>query len=177
MYLDAGRARTRRERYDEKSKSKIKLPVAIATVNFSFDENLAFMIRGAACFGMSEVFVIGKLPDRSYLNPRTGSLYDYVSFKTFSTPRQFIDYCHANDYNIVSVELTDDAYSVYDYDFNFSEKTVIVLGNEETGVPAEILLRNDSIFIPMNGPGYCLNVSQAGTAIMSEYCRQYSLQR
>jgi tRNA G18 (ribose-2'-O)-methylase SpoU len=175
MFLDTNRDKTRRERYNEKLKSNIMLPAAIATINFLFDENLAFMIRSAACFGISDVFVIGTLPDRSYLNTRTGSLYDYVSFKTFSNPRQFTAYCNANGYKIVSVELTDDAQSIYDYEFNFEEKTIIVLGNEQTGVPAEILLRNDSIYIPMNGPGYCLNVSQAGTAVMSEYCRQYSL--
>jgi len=90
---------------------------------------------------------------------------------------RFIEYCKANDYKKVAVELNESAESVFEYDFNFLEKTVFVLGNEETGVPAEISLRNDSVFIPMNGPGYCLNVSHAGTAVMSEYCRQYFLNK
>ena len=175
MFLDNNRDKTRRERYREKSKTRVRLPLAIATVNFSFDENLAFIIRSAACFGVEEIFVIGSLPDRSYLNPRTGSLYDFVKFRTFANPRDFSQFCETNNYNRVAVELSEKSESVYDYKFNLREQTVIVLGNERTGVPAEILLNNDSVFIPMNGPGYCLNVSQAGTAVVSEYCRQYFL--
>jgi tRNA G18 (ribose-2'-O)-methylase SpoU len=177
MYLDTKRRKTRRERYNEKLKRAREIPLAIATVNFSFDENLAFLIRSAACFGVRDIFIIGSLPDRSFLNPRSGSLYDYINFKTFPNPMRFIEYCKANDYKKVAVELNESAESVFEYDFNFLEKTVFVLGNEETGVPAEISLRNDSVFIPMNGPGYCLNVSHAGTAVMSEYCRQYFLNK
>jgi len=172
MFIDAERSKTRRQRYDEKAKSNLKLPVAVATINFSFDENLAFIIRSAACFGITDLFVIGRIPDRSYLNPRTGSLLDYVNITSFSNPRQFIEFCKAKEYKQVSVELTENAHSVYEYEFSQTEKTMLILGNERTGIPAEILLKNDSVYIPMNGPGYCLNVSQAGTAVMSEYCRQ-----
>jgi len=173
MFLDTKRSKTRRERYSEKIKDAIEVPLAIATVSFSFDENLAFLIRSAACFGVRDIFVMGSLPDRSFLNPRSGSLYDYMRFKTFSNPMYFNEFCDNNSYKRVAVELTEDAESVFDYKFNFEEKIVLVLGNEETGVPAEISLKNDSIFIPMNGLGYCLNVSHAGTAVMSEYCRQF----
>lgn len=177
MFLDKNRSKTRRERYDEKLKSVREVPLAIATVSFSFDENLAFLVRSAACFGVRDIFVIGSLPDRSFLNPRSGSLYDYVDFKTFSNPMRFSEYCRSNAYKQVAVELTESAESIFEYDFDFSEKTVLVFGNEKTGVPAEISINNDSIFIPMNGPGYCLNVSQTGTAVMSEYCRQYFLNK
>ena len=51
--------------------------------------------------------------------------------------------------------------------------TCLVLGHEKTGVPVEFIINGDSIYIPMPGIGFCLNTSQAGTAIMTEYVRQY----
>ena len=174
MFLDLNRDNSRRERYNNKKKAAIELPAAIAAISFDFDDNIAFLLRSAACFGITELFVIGKTPDRSFLNPKSGSLYDYVTINSFANPAEFVEFARENEYNIVAVELCDGAKNLHDYRFSFDKKTILLLGNETTGVPGDIVLRNDTVYIPMPGAGYCLNVSQAGTVVMNEYYRQYS---
>ena len=173
MLLDIDRQNTRRERYNSKQKDAINIPAAVAAISFDFDENIAFLLRSAACFGISDLFIIGKPPDRSYLNSRSGSLYDYVSIKSFSNTLEFTRFAKENGYKIVAIELCDDAQNLYEYNFSFEEKSILLLGHETTGVPGDIVLRNDTVYIPMPGVGYCLNVSQAGTVVMNEYYRQY----
>tara|TARA_Y100000034_G_scaffold136504_1_gene213418 strand:- start:1800 stop:2348 length:549 start_codon:yes stop_codon:yes gene_type:complete len=167
------RIQSRRDRYDKKQATSIQLPVAVATISFDHDDNLAFLIRSAACFGIPDVFVIGKLPERSFLNSKSGSLYDYVNIKSFSNMLAFTEYARKNDYKIVAAEICYNAKNIYEYKFSFDQKTILLLGNETSGVPGDITLTNDTVYIPMPGPGYCLNVSQAGTVVMSEYYKQY----
>jgi len=167
------RQETRRQRYNGKKNDAISLPLSIVTVNFDFDDNLAFTIRTAACYGVGTIYVIGSVPDRSFLNSRSGSLYDYVDIYSFSQPRDFTEFAKKNGYNIVSAELSDDSVSLFDYKFDMDTHTCLVLGHETTGVPIECTLNGDNVFIPMLGVGFCLNTSQTGTAIMTEYVRQY----
>jgi len=174
MFLDSNRDNSRRERYDKKKKAAIELPAAIAAISFDFDDNIAFLLRSAACFGITDVFIIGKAPDRSFLNSKSGSLYDYVTINSFSNPAELISFAKENGYKVVAVELCDGSRNLHDYKFSFDKKTILFLGNETTGVPGDIVLRNDTVYIPMPGPGYCLNVSQAGTVVMNEYYKQYS---
>ena len=173
MINNSKRSLTRRQRYSKKKDVAINIPLSIATISFDYDENLAFLIRSAACYGVKNIYVIGKVPPRSFLNSKSGSLYDYVSIRSFSRPTDFLSFCEDEGYNIVSSEITDNSYSLHSYSFDTESKTVIVIGNETSGVPMDILMRSDCVEIPMSGSGYCLNASQAGTVMISEYCRQY----
>lgn len=75
--------------------------------------------------------------------------------------------------NIVSAELGEYATNLEDYKFDFTKPLCIVLGHEETGVPADILYNSDRVFIEMTGVGYCLNTSQAGNIMLYEAIKQY----
>jgi len=172
FYQHTFREKTRRERYDSKRLDSSELNLSIATINFSFDENLAFIIRSAACFGVKNIYVIGSVPPRSFLNSRSGSLYDYVDIKSFSRPTDFLRFCRENEFDIYSLDLTDKSESIYDFSFSGERHSVMVLGHETVGVPSEILFNSRHIHIPMPGVGYCLNVSQAGTVAISEFVRK-----
>jgi tRNA G18 (ribose-2'-O)-methylase SpoU len=137
-----------------------------------FDDNLAFLIRSVACFGVDNLYVIGSVPPRSKLNSKSGSLYDYVNIKQFKNPSSFLSYSRENSLNLISLELNENSRSIYDFEFDFSKNNVIILGHETQGVPNILLFNSQAIHIPMPGVGFCLNVSQAGTAAMSEFCRQ-----
>ena len=166
------RDNTRRERYDLKKESSKELNLSIATINFSVNDNLAFMIRSAACFGVKNIYVIGSIPPRSFLNPKSGSLYDYVNLKSFSKPSCFLRFCRENNFDLYSVDLTERSKSIYDSSFPKENHSVMVFGHETTGIPVEILINSKHIHIPMPGVGFCLNVSQAGTAAVSEFYRK-----
>jgi tRNA G18 (ribose-2'-O)-methylase SpoU len=171
------RSETRIERYLEKQVKAVRLPASLVAINFQIDENLAYVIRTAACYGIDTVNVIGSIPSRKVLYNPSGSLVDFVKFNQFSTPSQFVSYAKERGWRMVSAELSEGAVSLFDYKFSFEGHTAIVLGNETSGVPAEILLNSDKVFIPMWGPGFCLNTSQTGTAFVNEYCRQYASRR
>lgn len=168
----SARNNTRRERYDLKKDSSKNLNLSIATINFSVNDNLAFMIRSAACFGVKNIYVIGSVPPRSFLNSKSGSLYDYVDIKSFSRPSEFLKFCRENNFDLYSIDLTDISSSIYETKFSKKNHSVMVLGHETTGIPVEILINSKHLHIPMPGVGFCLNVSQAGTVAISEFYRK-----
>jgi len=169
------RSETRRQRYEKKSQIAQTMPVSICAVNFGIDENLALTIRAAACYGAESVMVIGSIPDHSYLRPRSGSTIDLVNLKQFSNPHDFLQYATDNDYHLVSAELCENAVDIVDYSFPMNKKVIIIMGNEYTGVPAEVIFNSDPVYINMRGSGYCLNTMQTGTVFLNEYSRQYSI--
>ena len=164
---------TRRQRYDIKQNSRNALPLSMCCVNFEHDGNLGFLIRSAACFGASAVHVIGSVPTRRQLNPISGSLYDYVKIQQYKNPGHFLDYAKSNNVRLVAAEICEGSRAISSYNFDFSSHVAVVVGNETTGVPVEILKNSDVIHIPMPGPGYCLNTSQAANILLYEATMQY----
>ena len=167
------RDKTRRERYDEKARNARTFPISLVCINFQCDGNLGYLIRAAACFGAEHVHVIGDLPKRSELNAPSGSLYDYVKIKNHSSPHAFLNYIRDNQIRLVSAEICEGAQSLASYNFDFSSPLALVVGNEELGIPVEILKNSEKVHIPMPGVGYCLNTSQAANILIYEAVKQY----
>ncbi len=170
---DYFRQKTRLERILDKQDSAVKLPFSISTINLDLDENLALLIRAAACFGAKEFLVIGKVPPRSFLQPKTGSLVDFVDIKSFANPLAYMSYIRENNIQIVSAEKYDEAVDLRNYKFSFDRETTLVLGHETLGVPLDILINSDVVCIASPGVGFTLNVAQAGAIVMYEYVAQY----
>jgi tRNA G18 (ribose-2'-O)-methylase SpoU len=63
---------------------------------------------------------------------------------------------------------------IYEHEFDFLQRTCIVVGNESYGISSEILLNSNMIHVPMPGVGYCLNTAQAANVILYEAARQYN---
>lgn len=75
-------------------------------------------------------------------------------------------------YNLVAAETTDEAISLYDY--NFPQNTILVLGHEVTGVQKEILDASaQTVAIPMLGHKISLNVAASFAVLAYDYYRQY----
>lgn len=174
MVSPSFRSESRRNRYDRRVASAQKLPIAVATINFGCDENLGYIIRAAACFGCAEIHVVGRIPDRTFLKSVSGSLVDYVNLIQHSNPHDLLSYAQDHGMILVSAELHDKSIELEDYEFNFDHKTCIVLGNENWGVPEEIIYNSDVVMIPMTGVGACLNTAQTGNIILYEFNRQFA---
>lgn len=170
------RNQTRRQRYAQKAKTAKTFPISVATVNFLHDGNLAFVIRSAVCFGAEAVHVIGSLPDYGELKRLSGSMVDFVKIIQHNNPSSFLDYCRQNDINLVSAEISEEAEELEDYIPDFSRPNCIVVGHEETGVPAEISMNSDNVFIDMPGVGYCLNTSQTANIFLHKFVNLYQSQ-
>ena len=170
----SNRLQTRRERYNTKTSRARLFPVSLVSINFLSDDNLAFLIRSAVCFGAASVKVIGAVPERNKIYNKSGSTLDYVKLEQFSSVEQYLD--HLDDKTqVVCAELCEGAQSIFDFKFDFSHHTDIIVGNEEVGIVGVLTERFPSIYIPMPGAGFCLNTSQAGNIMLYEYIKQYEL--
>ena len=99
------RDKTRKERYDNKRSIAKNYPIGLCCVNFKHDGNFAYLVRAAACFGANTIHVIGSPPPRSVVNSLSGSLYDYVEIKKYSSPMDFLEYIRDNQIKLVSAEI------------------------------------------------------------------------
>jgi len=168
------RQATRRQRYDSKLKNAKKYPISLCAINFRIDDNLGHLIRSAACFGADRIYVVGHLPSRADIKGSSGSLYDYVTIEQFSTPREFVAEMQNREIKIIAAELVEGARPLDSFNFSFDSDICLVVGNEQTGVPPEILVSSDVIYIPMPGLGYCLNTAQAANIVLYEAVRQHA---
>jgi tRNA G18 (ribose-2'-O)-methylase SpoU len=171
---DFNRNLTRRQRYESKLSSAVTINASICTVNFGCDENLGYIIRSAACFGISTVHVIGAVPDRGFLSPVSGTLLDFVEIRQHASPGDFLRFSRDSCMHLVAAELVASSVSIYGYEFPIGH-TCVIVGNERTGVPAEILHHSDVVHVPMPGVGFCLNTAQVGNIMLFELNRQLSM--
>jgi len=163
---------TRRQRYLGKAASAKFLPIEICTINFGIDQNLGFLIRAAACFGVQKINVVGSIPERSKLKSFSGSLYDYVALESFSNPRKYLEYAKNENRPIISAEISNSSKPISSVDFCSYGNFHLVMGNESTGVPEEIIRQSTAVHVPMPGIGYCLNTSQAANIFLYEISKQ-----
>ncbi len=168
------REETRRQRYDNKLKTAKKYPISLCAINFRVDDNLGYLVRSAACFGAQRLCVVGHVPPRRYLKASSGSLMDYVEIEQFSRPSEFLTQMQLEGTQVVAAELVEGARSLASYNFNFDCSICLVVGNEQTGIPTEILAKSDVVYIEMPGVGYCLNTSQAANILLYEAVRQFN---
>ena len=167
------REETRRQRYDKKLKTAKKFPISLCTINFRIDDNLGYLVRSAACFGAERLYVIGHVPDRSRIKASSGSLTDYVEIIQFSRPSEFLTQMELEGIKVISAELVEGARPLSSYTFDFSRPVCLVVGNEQVGVPTEILMQSEVLYIPMPGVGYCLNTAQAANILLYEAVKQF----
>lgn len=157
------REETRRERYNKKLQIAKFFPISVVTIEFQSDNNLGQVIRSAACFGIRDVHVIGSIPDYQTLKRLSGSTHYCVNLIQHKNPYEFLDYKRKESLQskIVSVELTEDAIELKEYK-RTGEHIFVVVGNETTGVPVDIIKNSDEVlYIKMHGTGFCLNTAMA----------------
>ena len=75
-------------------------------------------------------------------------------------------------YRLVGLEQTTNSVSMHSY--SFSRRTVLVIGNERTGLTEDILkLLDDVVEIPVYGMPHSFNAATAASMALYEYCRQF----
>lgn len=170
------RSETRNQRHERKLKTAVRLPVSVATINFRSDPNVAFVLRACAAFGSYQMHLIGSMPNRHIMNALSGSTYDYVDVIQYSSPEAFMEIARKRNAKVVAFELPSDnfpAISIEEYEFDFSQENIIVVGNETLGVPPSILQHADRVFIPLGGIGFSLNTSQAANIALYIASQQF----
>ncbi|SEF70690.1 RNA methyltransferase, TrmH family [Caloramator fervidus] len=107
-------------------------------------------------------------------NPKTlrstmGSIFR-VPMIYFDSFYDAIEFLKRNDFKIYATCLEA---SQFIYDYDFKEKTAIIIGNEASGIPYEhISLSTYKVKIPMLGKAESLNAAVASAVIIYEVVRQ-----
>jgi tRNA(Leu) C34 or U34 (ribose-2'-O)-methylase TrmL len=170
------RRKTRRERYEEKAPNAQTMPISVACIDLSIGVNVAHIIRATACFGGFEACLIGGMAKRSIINDLSGSNYDYMRVRQFSTPEDFVCYCKSEGIRMVALELPSESFPAVPlkgFEFDFERRTCFIVGHESFGVPVEILAASEVVFIELKGFGACLNVAQTANIVLFEAARRY----
>jgi tRNA G18 (ribose-2'-O)-methylase SpoU len=78
----------------------------------------------------------------------------------------------SDGYRLVGLEQTTNSTSMHSY--SFERRSVLVVGNERTGLTPEILeLLDDVVEIPVYGLPHSFNAATAASMALYEYCRQF----
>jgi tRNA (guanosine-2'-O-)-methyltransferase len=81
-------------------------------------------------------------------------------------PLRWLEQQHVHGSHLVGVELVDEAIRLADLPAA-DRRTVMILGHESDGIPADVLSMLDcAVEIPMIGTGHSLNVAVAGSLVL-----------
>ena len=131
--------------------------------------NLSHIVRSCGCFGIGRVIACGhaKIDERI---ARDGA--ESVVLEVHRTLPPVLDRLRAEGHEIVGLEQATGSESLFT--FTFAPRTVIVVGNERTGLEQPELDRLDRVAeIPMAGMPHSLNAATTAAIAIYEYCRQF----
>ncbi len=78
----------------------------------------------------------------------------------------------SDGYRLVGLEQTTNSENIHNY--KFVRRTALVVGNERTGLTADILeILDDVVEIPVYGLPHSFNAATATSMTLFEYCRQF----
>ena len=131
--------------------------------------NLSRMVRLAGCAGVVKIITSGN----SKVDPKIArDGVDCVEIEKRRSLVPVLKSLKSDGYRIVGLEQTDDSHLIYEY--QFAEKTALLIGHERHGITEEELkVVDDCIEIPVYGMPHSYNVVTATTMGVYEYCRQF----
>jgi len=130
--------------------------------------NLSHIVRTCGCFGVTRVIACGaaRLHDRI---ARDGA--ESVDLEVHRSLPPILDRLRSEGYEIVGLEQTTQSASLFG--FSFVPRTVLVVGNERTGLEEDVLAKLDRVAeIPMYGLPHSLNAATSASIAIYEYCRR-----
>lgn len=140
--------------------------------NIRSSHNVGSIFRTADAAGIGKIYLAGITPSPidKYGRPNTRltkvslGAENFVVWEKVKSTARLIDKLKAQGYNILAVEQSDKSEPLFKVKLTktSARKSVLVLGNEITGLPPGLLKRADTIVeIPMAGKKESLNVAVA----------------
>lgn len=144
-----------------------RLNYGVLIMNLLYDNNAGNIVRSANAFGAAEIILYGhkKFDRRASVGAEFYSHFRHLKFA------QDLDALFAEYDTVVAIENTLDATPLEDFKWNAAKKTLMVFGQESSGIPQEILEKCDSVVgIVQRGSVRSLNVAVAAGIVMNDYC-------
>jgi tRNA G18 (ribose-2'-O)-methylase SpoU len=131
--------------------------------------NLSHIVRTCGCFGIAKVIACGAAGIHGRI-ARDGA--ESVEVAVHRSLPPVLDRLREEGYEIVGLEQATRSESLFR--FSFASRTVLVIGNERTGLEEAELDRLDRVAeIPMAGMPHSLNAATSAAIAVYEYCRQW----
>jgi tRNA G18 (ribose-2'-O)-methylase SpoU len=137
--------------------------------------NVGAIFRSSDAAGITELVLAGITPYPPHNRiPKTAlGAIDSINWKHTRDKQQVITELQEKQIKIVSVELTENSETMWD--FSFPEPVAVIFGNEVSGVSPEFLAASSAVVkIPMFGQKESLNVATCFGIIIYEIIRQYT---
>ena len=150
---------------------------SVVCCNIGNDFNIATVIRNANAFLAREVAVYG---NRKYDRRGTVGTHHYTNFRhvrDISSLSDYLDMLRMSmvdknmGFKVIGVDNVPEAKDVNAYEFDSNHHYVFVFGQEQIGVPSDVLnICDDVLYIPQYGSVRSINVGCASSIIMNNYC-------
>ena len=155
-----------------------KMPVVVVLDNIRSMHNVGSVFRTADAFLIEGIYLCGYTPRPPHRDIHKTALgaTETVTWKYFQDIREGLQQLKEEGYKIFAVEQVDKSIPLQELTTQHSGKTVVVFGNEVSGVGDEALKMCDgSVEIPQWGMKHSLNISIAAGIVLWELARVYKL--
>jgi tRNA G18 (ribose-2'-O)-methylase SpoU len=143
--------------------------LVVACAPMRSNVNLSRIVRTAGCCGVRRVICCGTAKVVEKIARETGSELEIEVHRTLPP---VLDRLRREGYQLVALEQTSGSQSLFE--FRFERRTVVVVGNERSGIEPDVLkLVEHAVEIPVYGLPYSHNAATAAAMALYEYCRQY----
>ena len=147
-------------------------PFAVLMEHLQGDFNIGTIVRTANAMGAEKMFYTGK---KKWDKRGAVGTYNYTMVEYLQDIRDVLQTVKNNNYTVVSLECRDGARSLYD--FEWPEKSLIVVGEEGDGLSEEMIRASDYIVeIPQYGSVRSMNAATAAGIAMYDYVCKYQKQ-
>ena len=153
-----------------------KYPLCILANDIELAANVGSLFRIADALGVEKIFLCGHspVPPNSKINKTARSTEKTVPYEYAGNALDIIRRLKAENYQIVSLEITSASMDIRDYVVSGEEKICLIVGAENTGINQALLDASDcTIHIPMLGHNSSMNVATACAIAVFEIVRKY----
>ncbi|MEL6142907.1 MAG: TrmH family RNA methyltransferase [Bacteroidota bacterium] len=159
----------------EEFKATVKTPVILVLDNIRSARNVGSIFRTADAFALQHVYLCGitaQPPSRDIMKTALGA-DQTVPWTYAKETTQVLSELSQQPCNIFAVEQSDQPIWLQEFTVNREKTTVLVLGNEVTGVEQKVMdLCHGSLEVPQFGTKHSLNVSVCTGLVVWELVRQ-----
>jgi 23S rRNA (guanosine2251-2'-O)-methyltransferase len=153
----------REETRVEAEKSKEQM-IAVLVDNIRSAWNVGSILRSADGFGFTHAYLCGitPTPENEAVTKTSLGAEDFVTWSYHKDAIKLVKGLKKTGWKVLALEEHERAHSIASQTGNLDINTVLMIGNEVTGVDPELLELADEIyFIPMRGQKRSFNVANA----------------
>jgi tRNA G18 (ribose-2'-O)-methylase SpoU len=159
------------EQLRHKEPAQLERPreLVVACAPMRSNVNLSRIVRAAGCCGVRRIICCG---NAKVVGKIARDACQVIEIEVHRTLPPVLKTLRDEGYQLTGLEQTSKSKVIYD--FPFQRKTVLVVGNERSGLDPDVLNTLDCVVeIPVYGLPYAHNAATAAAMAMYEYCRQY----